>query len=110
MLEPTQFLELGAVGALGAAFIIVMRWMLGQMTAEFRHIATVLTANAMILNDMHRTLIVHDAQIRGVHPAAGEDANERCQKAAEEYQKLQAGVESTAAKLEILANSQHPRG
>jgi|TARA_B100000902_G_C26924808_1_gene723477 hypothetical protein len=93
-IEP--FLQLGAVGVLGAAFIIVIRWMLEQMTSKLNDVSIALKAGSLVQLDMHKTLIVHDAQIRGVNPTAGNDVTEMHANALAEYQKVLQSVERTA--------------
>ncbi len=90
------FIQTGAVAILGAGFIILCRWMTSQMTIQLRDVSNAIRACALTQLDMHRTLITHDAQIRGVNPTAGNDAEEAHTLAEAEYKKILDTLENTS--------------
>ena len=92
----SSWAQFGAVGILGLAFLLVLRWMLNRMSTQLDEVGRSIRVHALTQLDMHRTLIMHDAQIRGVNPTAGEDETDAHRKAADEYTKVLAALESTS--------------
>jgi hypothetical protein len=93
--EIGRYVDLGAVGVLGAAFLVVMRWMLNQMSRQFRAIERAIEVQNMVILDLHHTMIRHDAKVRGVNPTVGENQEEACKAAAEDLKEVLATIAST---------------
>lgn len=91
----TPIMQFGAVGFLGVAFLLVMRWMMFSMTKELTGVANAIRTLSLTQLDLHKTLIMHDAQIRGVNPSAGKDLPDSCEKALDEYRKVLAALDGT---------------
>lgn len=88
--------QLGAVGVLGTAFLLVLRWMLHKMSGQLDDVGKSIRALALVQLDMHKTLIMHDAQIRGVNPSAGKDETDAHATARDEYEKVLAALNATS--------------
>lgn len=99
MQEGGLFMQYGALGMLALAFLLVLKWMLTNQTREMRSITASLYTVALTQVDMHRTLMMHDAQVRGVNPSAGEDMNDAHEKAYEQYTRAIESIDKTAAAI-----------
>lgn len=97
-----RYVDLGAVGVLGAAFLVVMRWMLNQMSRQFLAIERAIEIQNMVILDLHHTMIRHDAKVRGVNPSVGENTEEACKAAAEDLKEVLATISSTREAIERM--------
>ena len=88
--------EFGAVAVLGTAFLLLIRWMIHQMSRQLADVSSAIRTQALVQLDMHKTLLIHDAQIRGVNLAPGETATDAHKKAYDEYKKLLATLDGTS--------------
>lgn len=79
------WINLGAVGVMGFCFVLVLKWMLKQQTAAGRENTLAIHTNSLILLQLQKDLLRHDATVRGLNPSAGEDSDKRSRKAIELY-------------------------
>ena len=84
------YIEFSAFGVIGLSFLLVVMWMMSSMSNSI----WVLT---LVQLDMHKTLIRHDAQVRGVNPSAGNDDTDAHNKARQEYEAILETISNTAS-------------
>lgn len=102
--------QLSALAVLGTAFLLVLRWMLNQMTSKLSDVANAIRAHSLVQLDMHKTLIKHDAQVRGVNPSVGDDATEAHERAAGEYSGILSTLENTAETIKLAMTNRQAIG
>lgn len=100
----SEVMEPAAFAVLAGTFVLMIRWMLNQMTSKLREVGESIRICAMVQLDMHKTLIIHDAQIRGVHPAAGVDPTDASLRAHEEYEKVLRAIDATSEVIKQTFN------
>lgn len=83
MIEP--WIQLGATGILGFCFLAVLKWMMRQQSIQLNETNLAIHTNSMLLLQLQKELLRHDATVRGINPAAGETLDERSAKAVEAY-------------------------
>ena len=91
-----SYLQLGAVGILGSAFLLIVKWMLNTQSQQLRDVSTATKTHSLVVLDVHKTMIRHDAQTRGVIPFDGEEATAEHVRAHGDYQQVLDTLESTA--------------
>lgn len=73
----TMLLNSGTVGVLGLGMLILLRYVAREhIKAMDRQTKTLSMVTASVIA-MEERLMIHDAQVRGINPSAGEDVDER---------------------------------
>lgn len=99
--DVTPFMQLGAVGILGLAFLLLLRWITYQQSRELLDVGQALHSVVLTVLDVHKTLIIHDARIRRIHPPTEEQTSEEQRLAYESYERILRTLDMTADAIKV---------
>lgn len=87
-MTPELLSEAGAVAVISFLLVLVVRYLLRDMTQAIESIARQVRANTMSVLALMDMIIRHDATVRGVNPSTGVTDDERFKNAVEVYEAI----------------------
>jgi len=94
------YTEVTAMGLVGIAFIVVLKWMLKQQSRQMLEMTLAIHTNSLLLLQLQKDIIRHDTTIRGINPSAGETEGERINIAYSMYKRIVEEINRTATVIE----------
>lgn len=91
--------EFGVTGLVGFLFVMILRFVLKQHTAQMTENTLAIHTNSLLLLQLQKDLLRHDAKIRQVPRLAGEAAIEEAQAALEVYERMSIEIESLSKSI-----------
>lgn len=88
--------NLGGMAIVGAGFILMLKHLLNQQGKTSNEITQAIHTNSLLLLQLQKELLRHDATVRGLNPSVGKDQDERVNQALEIYENIQQEIERTA--------------
>ncbi len=84
-MDVVNFQELTALGALLLGYVFLLRWLIMSQTHILRHLTEEIQVLTVTVLNLQKSLIRHDAQVRGINPSVGGDQPERDREAIRVY-------------------------
>ena len=117
-MESNPIADYGAVTVLGAAFLLILRFMMSQFTNSLKSIirgqerhSTSIDAVTTTILTMQQILLAHDLTVTGINPSLGETVEERAKVELDKYTKLQNMIGEQKKAINIVIsqkNNQEP--
>jgi len=104
-LQSIPMVEGSAFVVLVSAFSAMLYWMIRSLSVALLKLNSTMNANTLTLTTLMLIVIRHDAQIRGIHPSAGETADARNRDAIRVYTELCTEIENLRQQLMQMERS-----
>lgn len=80
--------EISAVAVVGSTFLMLVRWLISRLTEDVGESVKAVWSLHMLIMELYKLILSHDAQVRGINPLADVQASENLSLAVSEYKKI----------------------